>query len=230
MFTSGVCQFLYTAIQDHAVWESLSFWRSQFRSAVQNELFLVYKNFPRGSPKARKNGVIYPKDTDGDGWIVAPRRRSSSIVGLSSEGIKNVRDRPSNVDVLRLVADRVCTIITCIGSTFIVFSLTQDKAMAHVLRRREDRLDDARRGGDLRPMHSIRVAHDMAADAARRRVGNARRWRWRTKRRHRARKRPVLETGSRSEFRSAVLQRNLGRSEHAAVARRATAGNCFGYA
>jgi len=44
--SKGVVQFMYTVIQDHAVWQSTQFWESSFYVDVQREIRQLYLNLP----------------------------------------------------------------------------------------------------------------------------------------------------------------------------------------
>jgi len=54
----GVIQFVYTLIQDHAVWQNLQFWESAFFNDVQNGIKDLYLAIQEQNLYAKNHGVI----------------------------------------------------------------------------------------------------------------------------------------------------------------------------
>lgn len=77
------------------IWESRQFWKQSFYEAVQHELHQLYVNSMDEDSK-RGNETLQRRP-----------RRSSSIVGRSSEGIGRKLHAVSSSTVLKLVAKRV---------------------------------------------------------------------------------------------------------------------------
>nr|XP_039258097.1 myotubularin-related protein 5-like isoform X1 [Styela clava] len=58
-----VMQFLYTVVQEHAVWSSIEFWEYTFFSDVQNEMCRLYQLKKHGSRTVIQRGDMKSKDT-----------------------------------------------------------------------------------------------------------------------------------------------------------------------
>jgi myotubularin-related protein 5/13 len=94
----GVCQFVYTCVQDHVIWESTDFWSKAFYEAVQCELYELYANPMDDNHGSSRKASDTPE---------YKRSRSSSIVDTASEGICRDAQAVSSSIVLKLLAKQM---------------------------------------------------------------------------------------------------------------------------
>ncbi|KAH9519121.1 ARS-binding factor 1, partial [Bulinus truncatus] len=88
---TGVIQFAYTLIQDHAVWSSLQFWEQSFYLDVQHQIRLLYL------PRYEEHTALMSKSTDS----------SDDAFKDNSEMDKNLTLKPRRFGPLEITAEQL---------------------------------------------------------------------------------------------------------------------------
>ncbi|KAK7481835.1 hypothetical protein BaRGS_00026861, partial [Batillaria attramentaria] len=105
---TGVIQFSYTCIQDHAVWGSLSFWEQSFYQDVQKQIRQLYlpqyeEHLVTEKAKEGSKSVVSPKE-NGDTSNAWSRLSSTNSESRKSGGVAL---KPREIGALEIAAEQL---------------------------------------------------------------------------------------------------------------------------
>ncbi|ESO95293.1 hypothetical protein LOTGIDRAFT_232003 [Lottia gigantea] len=102
---TGVIQFAYTCIQDHAVWANLQFWEQSFYQDVQKQIRQLYLPFYEEHKVAEKQregsrSPQSPADNHDANW-------NRSLSSIPETGRRTNKKRPREIGVLEIAAEQL---------------------------------------------------------------------------------------------------------------------------